>query len=137
MVCLELVSNRSFTLTIGYNRWSSRLQRLKNGIPQGSILAQLLFNIYTSDLKTTVSQKYAYADNVANMKVDGDWQAMEGVLSKDMATTGEYLQTWKLKLSTTKTVLAVIYLNNKEAKLELKVKTTKPWPFALSPNTSG
>ena len=38
-----------------------------------------------------------------------------------MATPGEYLQTWKLKLSTTKTVSAVFHLNNKEAKHELKV----------------
>ena len=43
------------------------------------------------------------------------------VWSKDMATLGEDLQTWKLKLSTTKTVLAVFHLNNKEAKGELKV----------------
>jgi len=35
-------------------------------------------------------------------------------MSKDMATLGEYLQTWKLKLSTTKTVSAVFHLN-KEA----------------------
>jgi len=55
------------------------------------------------------------------MHADGDWQAMEGVLTKDMATLGEYLQTWKLKLSTTKTVSAVFHLNNKEAKRELKV----------------
>jgi len=30
------------------------------------------------------------------MHAVGDWQAMEGVLTKDMATVGEYLQTWKL-----------------------------------------
>ena len=34
---------------------------------------------------------------------------------------GEYLQTWKLKLSTTKMVSAVFHLNNKEDKHELKV----------------
>jgi len=41
------------------------------------------------------------------MHADGDWQAVEGVLSKVMSTVGEYLQTWKLNLSTTKTVSAV------------------------------
>jgi len=56
------------------------------------------------------------------MHADGDWQAVEGVLTKDMATVSEYLQTWKLKLSTTKTVSAAFHLNNKEAKRELKVK---------------
>ena len=72
-------------------------------------------------LPTTISRKCAYADDLAIMHADGDWQAVEGALSKDMATLGEYLQTWKLKLTTTKTVSAVLHLNNKEAKGELKV----------------
>jgi len=46
---------------------------------------------------------------------------VEGALSKDVATLGEYLQTWKLKLSTTKTASAVFHLNKKEAKRELNV----------------
>ena len=53
------------------------------------------------------------------MHIDGDWQAVEGVLTKDMATVDEYLQAWKLKLSTTKTVSAAFHLNNEEAQLEL------------------
>jgi len=36
---------------------------------------------------------------------------VEGTLSKDMTMLGEHLQTWKLKLSTTKTVSAVFHLN--------------------------
>ena len=46
---------------------------------------------------------------------------MEGVLSKAMAIVGGYLQTWKLKLSTTKTMSAAFHVNNNEAKRELKV----------------
>jgi len=55
------------------------------------------------------------------MHADGDWQAVEGVLSKDMAMLGEYLQTWRLKLSTSKTVSAAFHFNSKEARHELKV----------------
>jgi len=59
---------------------------------------------------------------------------VEGVLNKDMATIGEYLQTWKLKLSTTKTVSAAFHLNNKEAKRELKVKyNNETLPFCSEP----
>jgi len=55
------------------------------------------------------------------MHAHGDGKTVEGVQSKDMATVGEYLQTWKLKLSTTKAALAVFHLNNKEVKRELKI----------------
>jgi len=54
------------------------------------------------------------------MHADAEWQAVEGVLSKNMATVGGYLQTRKLKLSTTKTV-SVAFLNHKEAKQVVKV----------------
>jgi len=50
----------------------------------------LFFNIYISDLPNTVSRKYPYADDLVIMHDDGDRQAVEGVLSKGMATIGEY-----------------------------------------------
>jgi len=51
-----------------------------------------------------------------------------------MATVGECLQTWKLKLSTTKTVSTAFHLNNKEAKPELKVKyNNNILPFCHKP----
>ena len=63
---------------------------------------------------------------------------MEGALSKDMATLGEYLQTWKLKLSITKTVSAVFHLNNKEAKRELKDNfINETLPFRSEPKFLG
>ena len=114
-------------------RHESRIRRLKNDVPQGSILAPFL-NIYISDLPTTVSRKYAYADDFAIMHADGDWQAVEGALTKDIATVGEYLQTWKLKLSTTKTVSAVFHLKNKEAKREVRVNyNNEILPFCPEP----
>ena len=130
---MEMVSNRSFTFTTG-NGQRSRLRRLKDGVPQGSVLAPILFSIYASDLPATISRKYAYADVLAIMHVDGDWLAVEEALSKNMTTLGEYLQTWKLKLSTTNTMSAVFHLNNKEAKRELKVNfNNETLPFCSEP----
>jgi len=93
---------------------------------------------YTYDLPTTISRKYAYDDDQATMHADGDCQAVEGALTKDMATVGEYLHTWKLNLSTTKTVPAVFHLNNKEAKCELKVNfNNETLPYCSEPKYLG
>ena len=117
---MELVRNRSFTFTTGDSK-QSRLRRLRSGLPQRSGLAPLLFHIYTYDLPFITSQKYAYADDLALLYASGDWKAVEDTLSQDMTTLSAYLQTWKLKLSFTKTVTAAFHLNNQEVKLELNV----------------
>jgi len=83
-------------------------------------------------------RKYAYADELAITHADGDRQAVERAQTKDMATVGKYLQTWKLKLSTTKTVSAAFILNNKETKRELKVKyNNETLSFFSEPNCLG
>ena len=113
---MELVQNQSFTLTTSDSK-QSRLRHLKNNIPQGSVLAPLLFNIYMYDLPPMISRKFAYA----LLHSSENWMDLEGTLSQDMSTLSAYLQTWKLKLSHTKTVIAAFHLNNREAKHELKV----------------
>ena len=130
---MELVRNRSFTLTTGDSK-QSRLRRLKNGVPQGSVLAPLLFNIYTYDLPSMISKKFAYADDLALLQSSGNWKDLEGTLSQDMSTLSAYLQTWRLKLSHTKTVTAAFHLNNREAKRELKVYNNgRLLPFRPTP----
>ena len=118
---IELVRNRSFTLITGNSKRSS-LRGLNNGVPQGSVLAPLLFNMYKHDFPSTISRKYAYADDLSLFYFTGDWKELEGVLSHDMTTISSYLQTWRLQLSHTKTVTRAFHLNNREAKREHKHK---------------
>ena len=68
---MELVQNRSFILATGDNKQSS-LRHLKNGVLQGSVLAPLLFNIYTYDLPSMISRKFAYADDLALFDSSGN-----------------------------------------------------------------
>ena len=134
---MELVQNRSFTLTTGDNK-QSRLHRFKNGVPQGSVLALLLFNIYTYDLPSMISRKFVYADDLILLHSSGNWKDLEGSLSQDMSTLLSYLQTWRLKLSHTKTVTAAFHLNNREAKRELKVYNNgRLLPFCSNPTYLG
>ena len=117
---MELVRNRNFTLTTGDSK-QNRLRRLKNCVPQGSVLAPLLFNIHTYNFPSMISRKIAYADNLALLHSSGNWKDLEGTLSQDIFILSAYFQTWRLKLSHTKTVTAAFHLNNREAKRELKV----------------
>ena len=97
---IEMVGNRSLPLppemTKGadYDASSTAFHRDLCWRPSLQHLA------YISDLPTTFSRKYAYAYDAAIMHANGDWQVVEGVLTKDMSTVGKYRQSWKLKLST-------------------------------------
>ena len=57
----NMLSNRMFQVAFGEKK--SRWRTLDNGLPQGSVLAPALFNLYTHDLPKTISQKFLYADD--------------------------------------------------------------------------
>ena len=85
-----------------------------------------------------ISRKFAYADDLALLHSSGNWKDLEGTLSQDMSTLSAYLQTWRLKLSHTKTVSAAFHLNNREAKRELKVYNNGGLlPFCPTPTYLG
>ena len=76
--------------------------------------------------------------NFALQHSSGNWKDLEETLSQDMSTLSSYLQTWRLKLSHTKTVTAAFHLNNRETKCELKVyNNDRLLPFCPTPNYLG
>ena len=94
-------------------------KRRSSGIGLGSPPFQLLYVGY--NLSSTISRKFAYAIDLVLLHSSGNRKGLEGTLRQDMITLSAYLQTWKLKLSHTKMVTAVFYLNKQETKRELKV----------------
>ena len=116
----EMLSNRSSVVHTNDGQ-RSRLRIMKNGVPQGSVLSPMLFNIYISDLPETTSRKYGYADDLAIILRRPSWKEMEEGLNKDMTILVDYLRKWRLQLSVGKTVSAAYHLNNREAKRELDV----------------
>ena len=85
-----------------------------------------------------ISKKFAYADDLALLHTSENWKNLEGTLSQDMSTLSAYLQTCRLKRSHTKTVTAGFYINNREAKRELKVyNNDRLLPFCPTPTYLG
>jgi hypothetical protein len=56
----SMLSNRFFQVLLGNH--CSRWRRLKNGLPQGSVLVPILFNLYMSDLASSSLNRFQYAD---------------------------------------------------------------------------
>ena len=86
---MELVQNRSFTLTTGDSK-QNRLRGLENDISQGSVLALLLFSIYTYDLPPMISRKFAYADDLALLHSSGNWKELKDITSLDIFALSAY-----------------------------------------------
>ncbi|KAJ3583260.1 hypothetical protein NHX12_032738 [Muraenolepis orangiensis] len=133
---MEMLSNRSFILRTSDGQ-RSRLRTLRNGVPQGSVLSPLLFNIYIHNLPETTSRQYGYADDLAIM-LRRTTSAVEQGLNQDMGILAAYLRKWRLQLSTGKTVAAAYHLCNREAKRELSVSVdNKRLEHQLAPNYLG
>ena len=129
---MELLTNRSFTLHTSDGQ-HSRLRRLNNSVPQGSVLALMLFNIYFHDLPDTLSKKYGYTDDLAILLSNKNWETIESGLTADMNILSSYLTNWCLKLSMTKTMSSAFHLNNREANHELNITVDNRLQFQAAP----
>lgn len=113
---MEMLSNRNFILRISDGQ-RSRLRRLSNRVPQGSVLSPLLFNIH--------------------LRHPGENIQEEG-LNQDMGILAAYLLKWQLQLKTGKTVKVAYHLNNCETKRKLVVSVdNKRLEFQLAPKYLG
>ena len=135
---MELLSNRSFVLFTDHGE-SSKPYRLKNGVAQGSVLAPLLYNLYTADLPSTLGSKFVYADDVALAVARPTFEEAERALREDLAVVTAYMQRWRLKVSHSKTVASVFHLRNYAAGRELKVAlpSGQLLPFVSNPKYLG
>lgn len=109
----NMLSNRFFEVHL--NGQISKRYRLNGGLPQGSVLAPLLFNIYTADLPITKSRKFIYADDIALTYQSTSFEESENNLTEDLAKLDEYFKTWHLRPNILKTEVSCHHLNNKQA----------------------
>lgn len=95
---------------------------MNDGLPQGSVLAPTLFNLYMSDLPKMEGTVFQFADDIANAYQSTEMVDGERVLTKDLTTLNTYFQRWRLKLNPNKTEVCVFHLNNKQADKTLDIR---------------
>lgn len=80
----NMLSNRQ--IKVFMNGRFSKTKFLNNGLPQGSVLAPLLFNLYVHDMPETISRKFGYADDNALSAQHKEPRYIEQILNVDLAT---------------------------------------------------
>ena len=109
----KMTGTRTFQVVLGNDY--SKTKKIQNGVPQGSVLAPTLFNLYISDIPNTQSLKFAYADDLALAYQSNDKNELETTLSNDTQNIHNFFSQWYLKMNTTKTVTTLFHLNNHRA----------------------
>lgn len=109
---VSYLSNRMFQVKLREAR--SSLYSCKAGVPQGSVLGPVLYNIFTCDLPQTCQVAVAtFADDAAFLTTSRDPVEASRLLQIQLNSTNSWLNKWRIKASAPKSHHITFTLNRK------------------------
>ncbi|CAM4597179.1 unnamed protein product [Lepidochelys olivacea] len=81
---------------VGINGQFSEWREVNSGVPQGSVLGPVLFNIFINDLEKRVNSEVAkFADDIKLVKTQADCEELQ----KDLSKLSDWATKWQMKFN--------------------------------------
>jgi len=94
----SMLSDRKFVIAMGQTI-TERIFKMKNGLPQGTITAPTLYNIFTHDILLGIDNALAFADDIIIYSNKSKMKDIQLEIQANLSKIEKYCEKFKLKIN--------------------------------------